>query len=112
METVVENRQKNNLPVSYKVVADIIPVGKSNSILLRDISSITGIIDNRNLYEIIEQLIVKHGYPIVASRKGERRGYYLPADERELDEAKTTLGNTIKSLEKRYKSVIENYYKQ
>lgn len=109
MQSVAEKSKQKSLPVSYKNVASVIPVGKSNAILMKDIASITSISDNRNLYAIIENLIVNYGYPIVASRKGEHRGYFYPSNQRELEEAKTTLRNTINSLEKRYKSITVNY---
>ena len=35
--------------------------------------------DNRQAYLIIEELINKYGYVIVASRRGKHRGYYYPA---------------------------------
>lgn len=108
MQSVAE-KGKIKMPISYQLVADIIPIGKQNAILLRDIATITSIPDNRNLYEIIEQLIIKYNMPIVGSRKGKYRGYYMPANDRELHEARITLRNTIKSLEKRYQSVVKNY---
>lgn len=106
MQTGVVNKE---LPTRYEVVADSIRVGKENAILLDDIMIIANIRDKRNAYIIIEQLIVKHGYPIVASRKGEFKGYYIPSNKDEFTEAKKTFKNSINSMNKRYLSLIENF---
>ena len=90
-------------------MADSIRVGKSNATLLSDIMSIADIKDRRTAYQIIEELIVKHGYPIVASRKGEHKGYYIPANQKELEEAKRTFKNAIDSMNNRYVCIVNNY---
>lgn len=111
MLVVEEIEHKNTLPEKYKVVADVIRVGKSNSTLLRDIMILADIDDRRQAYNIIEQLIVKYEYPIIASKKSEYRGYYYPANKDELEEARSTLNSSIVSLTKRHKALKENYKK-
>lgn len=101
--------QEKNLPEKYKIVANLIRVGKRNAIVLTDIMSLANISDRRQAYTIIENLINKHGYPIVASRKGKYRGYYYPANKKEFEEAKQTFKKAINSMDKRYKNLIKNY---
>lgn len=102
--------QEKNLPEKYKIVANLIRVGKRNAIVLTDIMSLANISDRRQAYTIIENLINKHGYPIVASRKGKYRGYYYPANKSEFDEARETFESSIISMQKRYNNLIKNYY--
>lgn len=102
--------KERSLPEKYKVVADIIRVGKRNATLLSDIMNVAHIKDERQAYIIIENLINKHGYPIVASRKGKYRGYYYPANKSEFDEARETFESSIISMQKRYNNLIKNYY--
>ena len=61
-------------------MADSIRVGKSSATLLSDIMSIADIKDRRTAYQIIEELIVKHGYESKLARvkgKRPRRVYQL-----------------------------------
>ncbi len=103
------SKYKSNLPEKYQVVADNIRVGKENAIKLDDIIILADIEDKRHAYIIIEELIVKHGYPIVASRNGEYKGYFVPSNELEFDEARKTFKNSIDSMTKRYDSLVANF---
>lgn len=105
---MVKKTQKN-LPELHKTVGSLIRVGKENATLLSDIMSICGISDRRQAYQIIEDLIIKYGYPIVASKQGEYKGYFLPANTEEFQEAAATMRTTIESMKKRYNKLIENY---
>lgn len=111
MTTGMKEKHKNTLPEKYKVVADSIQVGKENSILLSDIMIIADIEDRRQAYNIIQQLIVKYEYPIIASKKTNNRGYFYPANQYELEEARSTLNNSITSLKNRYNALLKNYEK-
>jgi len=102
-------RNRKKLPEKYRIVADSIRVGKQNAILLSDIMIIADIQDRRNGYLIIEELINKHGYVIGASKKGVHRGYYIPADEREFQEVARTFKQSVDSMHKRYRSLLDNY---
>jgi len=107
VEAVAEKSTKK-LPTKYKNVASVIPVGKDKAIILDDIMTICNIKDKRDIYTIIEQLIVKHGYPIAASKKGVK-GYFYPSNQRELEQAAHTLKTSITSLKKRHDALKENY---
>lgn len=103
--------QKKALPVKHKVVADIIRVGKENATLLSDIMILADIRDHRQAYLIIEELINKYGYVIVASRRGKHRGYYYPANEYEFKEAVKPFRSSVNSMQKRYNNLIRNFKK-
>lgn len=104
--------QQKNLPELHKTVGSLIRVGKENATLLSDIMSICGISDRRQAYQIIEDLIIKYGYPIVASKQGIYKGYYIPATTKEFEEAAATIRTTIESMKKRYTKLAENYIQQ
>lgn len=105
-------KQQKDLPEKYKVLADSIRVGKENAILLDDLMIIADIQDKRSAYQIIEELIVKHGYVIGASKRGVHKGYYIPADEKEFKEVLHTFRSAITSMERRHKSLIKNFEKE
>lgn len=105
----VKIKQKNDLPERYRVVANTIREGKHNATLLSDIMVVADIQDRRQAYSIIESLINNYGYPIVASRNGEYKGYYFPSDQREFEEAIKTFESNIKSMKKRHINLINNY---
>lgn len=107
--TKAKIKNRKNLPVKYKVVADCIRVGKINAILLSDIMIIADIQDRRNAYIIIEELINKYGYVIGASKTGEYKGYFIPANDDEFSEVIHTFNQTIGSLNKRYENLLINY---
>lgn len=102
-------REEEYLPKKYKVLADSIRVGKQNAILLDDLMIIAQISDKRSAYQIVEDLINKHGYVIGASKTGEHKGYYIPANEEEFNEVVYRFRNTINSMEKRHKNLLINF---
>lgn len=101
-------KAKQRLPAIYKRVANLIPKGKANARLMRDIMKIAGIDDTRFFYQIIESLINKHGYVIVGSKRG-TKGYYIPANKSELEEARRVMKATIDSTTTRYENLLTNY---
>jgi len=100
---------KNTLPVKHQIVGNLIRKGKENATLLSDIMIVADIQDRRNAYQIIEDLVVKHGYVIGGSKSGEFKGYYIPANDKEFNEIAHTFKNTIGSMNKRYTSLLSNY---
>lgn len=104
--------KKNNLPEKYKAVVSCIRVGKENATLLSDICSIANIESERQAYSIIEQLVNRYGYPIVASRSGKYRGYFIPANDREFYKALRTFRAEYMSMIERYNNLLDNYKKQ
>ena len=109
---VVKEKTINNLPTEkHRIVAESIRVGRHNATLLSDIMSIAEIDDRRTAYQIIEDLINKYGYVIVASRSGEYKGYFYPANEMEFRKYAKTFKQSIDSMKKRYNNLINNYNK-
>jgi len=108
-ETMNMLLNNKNLPEDYRIVANCLRVGKSNAIRLSDIMDIADIKDRRYAYSIIERLINRYNLPIVASKRGEHKGYYYPADKDEFIEAITSLEKNIDSMNKRHNNLIENY---
>lgn len=105
------NKTEKHLPLKYKVLADSIRVGKQNAILLDDLMIIAGIEDKRSAYQIIETLIVMHGYVIAGSKQGEYKGYYIPENEAEFNDVIHTFKSTINSMQKRHDSLQRNFSK-
>lgn len=103
--------KSKNLPEPHKTVASLIRVGKVNATLLSDIMSIAEIEDRRTAYKVIEDLINKHGYVIGASKSGEFKGYYIPANEAEFQEVVYSFKRTINSMKARYENLKNNYEK-
>src|SRR5699024_1854507 len=101
--------KQKDLPELHQTVGSLIRVGKKNATLLSDICSIANIKDKREAYKIIEDLILKYDYTIVGSRKGKYKGYFIPANEKELREALHTVRNEYTSIRKRHNKLIENY---
>lgn len=108
----IEKKQKKALPRNYALVASVLREGKENSITATDIMRFTGIKDKRSIHEIIEQLILKYGFVIGSSRKGEYKGYYLISNKEELKETLYTYNAQIQSMIKRHQKLRENYAKK
>lgn len=107
MQTV--KGQKKYLPETYRAVAGVLREGKAEAVTSKDIVMLTGVASKRDVHEIIEQLIVQHGYVIGSSRAGNHRGYYLISNATELQESLTTYNNQIQSMMKRHKKLNQNY---
>ncbi|HSH51420.1 MAG TPA: hypothetical protein VK982_06820, partial [Bacteroidales bacterium] len=86
-----------NLPSKYRAVASVLREGKERAILSQDIMKLADLKDKRQVHEIIEQLILKHGFVIGASRRGEHRGYYLISNYEEFKETADTYNEQIQS---------------
>jgi len=106
MNVLLDNK---NLHGDYRIVANCLRVGKSNAIRLSDIMEIADIKDRRYAYSIIERLINRYNLPIVASKRGEHKGYYYPADKDEFIEAISSIERHIDSMNKRHDNLIKNY---
>src|SRR5690625_4207783 len=105
----IKGKKLKTLPEKHRIVAQSIRVGKENATLLSDIMILADIKERRQAYQIIEDLINKHGYPIVASRSGDYRGYFIPANDKEFQEIVETFKTTIDSMNKRYENLLNNY---
>lgn len=104
------NKTRKDLPSGYKMLADIIPTGQENAIKLDNIMKMAGIKDKRTAYEIIERLIIRYGYTILANRTGDNVGYFIPKDEQELNECIKPFLQSVNSMQKRYTALIHNFY--
>lgn len=104
-----EVKKGPSLPKTHKIVAQSIRVGKENATLLSDIMSIANIDNQRTAYKIIQDLINKFGYVIVASRSGQHKGYFYPANEREFQRALRTFRAEYMSMIIRYNNLLTNY---
>jgi|SRR5699024_1531772 len=102
---------KKELPHGWQVLADTIPHGQHNAITLNTIMDKVGISNKRTAYEIIEMLILKYDYVILANRKGSNIGYFIPANEDEYRNGVKPFKQSIKSMEKRAKALHNNFYK-
>ena len=109
MTMTATKTKKRVLPSNHKTVAGILREGKTNATLMSDIMSIAGINDRRQMYQIIEELIVKYGYCIAGSKKGEYKGYYIISNKGELIETLNSLNSTIQSMMTRHKKLQENF---
>lgn len=105
----VKEKEKE-LPHGWKVLADFIPHGQPNAITMNNIIDILGIKDARTFHTIIEQLIVKHGYVILASKK-EPRGYYIPATQDEFNNGIMPIKETRNSFDNRVQALYRNWNK-
>lgn len=65
-------------------VLDLLPVGNERKMPLKDISTLLNV-NERTIYQVVSNL-VKKGVPIVASRNGKERGYYIATNTEELAE--------------------------
>ena len=104
--------KEKKLPYRYKMLADTLPIGKQNAITLDNIMKLCGIKDKRNAYEIIENLIIEHGYVILANRKGKYRGYFIPANEKEFKESIIPFKQATASMNKRHSALLYNFHKR
>lgn len=102
-------KTKKSLPPNHKAVASILREGKENATLMSDIMSITGIKDSRQMYQIIEDLIIKYGYCIAGNKSGKFKGYYLIINKTELQETLRTMNATIQSMLNRHKQLEKNF---
>lgn len=65
-------------------VLDLLPTGNERKMPLKDISKLLNV-NERTIYQVVNNL-VKKGVPVVASRNGAERGYYIATNSDELAE--------------------------
>jgi len=65
-------------------VLDLLPTGNERKMPLKDISLLLSV-NERTVYQVVSNL-VKKGVPVVASRNGVERGYYIATNSDELAE--------------------------
>lgn len=109
---ILEIEQYVDLPDTHKTVLAVLRKGMAQAITTADIQRLTGFKDRRIIYEIIEQLVVKYGCVIGASRTGEFKGYYLISSQKELQDSLYSYNVQIQSMLKRHQKLRENYINQ
>lgn len=74
----------SQLTILESDVLDLLPTGNERKMPLKDISSLLNV-NERTVYQVVSNL-VKKGIPVVASRNGVERGYYIATNSDELAE--------------------------
>lgn len=87
-----------------QIVLDSIPLGHEKVISRRSLAAITHLND-RSLRVVIYSLIVVHGFPIGSSTGPGGGGYFLIADEKDLEVATRHLRPRAKAIYRRTKAL-------
>lgn len=103
-------KPKDYLPEKHRIVAESIREGIENATLLSDIMVVAGISERRHAHIIIEDLINHYGYVILANRKGQHRGYFVPKDDKEFQAVVSSFKSNISSMNRRYSNLLLNHY--
>lgn len=69
--------------VNCGFIESILPTGKENAVSTADLLKITGLSDRRTLQQIIER--ERRNGALILSRSSSPGGYYLPANQEELE---------------------------
>lgn len=108
MAVVMEEVKKQCFPPKYKAVASVLREGKENAITSDSIMKVCEIDSKREVMEIVERLIVDHGYCIGTGRN-KNKGYYLISDQKELETTLRTYSKQIQSMMNRRQRLAENF---
>lgn len=105
---------KKDLPYNYALFAAVLKEGKENSLTISEIIQRLGWKENdrRNIYHIVNRLIVEYGYLIGSSRNGVNRGYYLISNHDEYKETIRVAEKQAQSELNKIKKLQENYMQQ
>ena len=87
-------------------VLDLIPIGGERKMPLKGISELLGI-EERSVYYVVNSL-VKKGVPIVATRTGKNRGYYIASNAVELGEGIVSFANQVRDMENRIELLLHS----
>lgn len=85
---------------NYKRVFDLLRVGEENAKTCNTIAYNLNL-KPRTVRECIRNLILKYKIPIIAKRKGNNRGYFIPRNDTELLRGIATLESQLMEEEKR-----------
>ncbi|HFI0019315.1 TPA: DNA-binding protein [Streptococcus suis] len=89
-----------------KLIYSLIGVGIEKSITARHISQQTNL-DKRTVRKCVRRLIIKHKIPIIGNRKGNHKGYFIPANHSELMAGIGVLEKQIEEEKKRLQILLE-----
>lgn len=93
----------SNLSPLEKAVARAIPIGRFNAKTTREISNHTAL-PIRTIREIVNRLIISHGFPICGAKSG-KRGLYYPLNDKERNEGIEPLRELVIDVQTRIKTV-------
>lgn len=85
---------------NYKRVFNLLRIGSDNAMTCKEISRLLNLTP-RTVRECIRNLILKYKIPIIAKRKGNNRGYFIPSNDSELLQGIITLESQLTEEEKR-----------
>ena len=104
----------NTLNTLESDVLDLLPTGNERKIPLKDISTLLNV-NERTIYQVVRNL-VKKGVPVVASRNGVERGYYIATNTDELAEGTQAYKEQAKDMVDRigclYEIDLKNWRKK
>lgn len=78
-------------------IYNLLPRGMAHSITAKELSSLTGI-EQREVYAILNELLMKYEVPIGAMREG-NRGYFIITNEDERKQALAPLQSHTANME-------------
>ena len=92
--------------MEYKALAGMLPEGRENAITAGALAALFNT-DARQITRAIEHLRKREHIPVCAScsGKGYGMGYYLPADERELEEYIHSMARRVTNVTRTYKAL-------
>lgn len=100
---------KNKITKLQQLILDNVSYGKENAITKRELMKKCGIINERHVRNLIEDLRSNHGILICSSSK--RSGYYYPREKEEAIEFQKEMIARVINIRKTIKSV-NNWIKQ
>ncbi|HEM6342576.1 TPA: DNA-binding protein [Streptococcus suis] len=89
-----------------KLIYSLIGVGIEKAITARHIAQLTNL-DKRTVRECVRRLIIKHKIPIIGNRKGNHKGYFIPANHSELMAGIGALEKQIEEEKKRLEVLLD-----
>ncbi|MBO4112158.1 DNA-binding protein [Streptococcus suis] len=97
---------KMDLKGNDKRIYSLIGVGIEKAITARHIAQQTNL-DKRTVRECVRRLIIKHKIPIIGNRKGNYKGYFIPANHSELMAGIGALEKQIEEEKKRLEVLLD-----
>lgn len=89
----------NTLTTIESDVLDLLPIGGERKMPINDIGTLLGI-DRRKVHQVVSCLI-KKGVPVVASRNGTDKGYYIATNEQERSDGTRAFKEQIRDMQER-----------
>lgn len=89
-----------------KRIYKMIGVGSEKAITAKQISKAT-LLDERTIRGCIRRLIIKYKVPIIGNRKGDHKGYFIPANHSELMAGIGVLEKQIEEEKKRLEVLLQ-----